>query len=452
MNFYNLRSVLKLTTVCVSIIIIFACLVLAQDSSSQQAGENAKAGQNKDVRYLLYDVNPGEGFNLRRDVYLRVANLVKLVNQKSSKTWVLVLPPWGRLYHWQSRHIENQIKIPWSTFFDVPSLNQHVPVIEFEDYLKEIGKPEIEEVYYLQRFAEGWTNGKWEEKLEERPCLENGRYRKGDDGLVYGWFYGYDEVYTKKFKCLSSQSSITSFKPFLLENTTAKSVFLDRAENLIHGQYSEWSAEWWTARRSMVFSKALRDIGDKFRQDFLDSNDEADKAIIENWKTMKRNHGDALGGPYLAVHLRRKDYLYGHKKEVAGIKYAAKQVKKYLKKYNLMKVFVSTDAPDDEYEKFKAQFKKAEIHRFVPTPEIHEKYKDGGVAIIDQWIAAHARVFVGTYVSTFTFRINEEREIMGFDPETTFNRLCGDGEDKECEQPTKWKIVYNGNSLFHDEL
>ena len=436
---------LKLMTVCVSIIIIFACLVFAQDDSAQPA-------DNKDVRYLLYDVNPGEGFNLRRDVYLRVANLVKFVNQQSPKTWVLVLPPWGRLYHWQSRHIENQIKIPWGTFFDVPSLNQHVPVIEFETYLREIGKPEIEEVYYLQRFAEGWSNGKWEEKLEERPCIENGRYKKNKNGLVHGWFYGYEEVYTKKFKCLSSQSSITSFKPFLLKNTTAKSVFLDRAENLIHGQYSEWSPEWWTARRSVVFSKALRDIGDRFRQEFLDSNDGTDKTVQENWKTMKRNHGDALGGPYVAVHLRRKDYLYGHKKEVAGIKYAAKQVKKYLKKYNVMKVFVATDAPEDEYEKFKAQFKKAEVHRFVPTQEIHEKYKDGGVAIIDQWIAAHARVFVGTYVSTFTFRINEEREILGFDPETTFNRLCGDGEEKECEQPTKWKIVYDGDSLFRDEL
>lgn len=440
-------------TVCVSIIIILACLVFAQDDLAQQAEDNTRdPGKTKDVRYLLYDVNPGEGFNLRRDVYLRVANLVKFVNQKSPKTWVLVLPPWGRLYHWQSRHIENQIKIPWGTFFDVPSLNQHVPVIEFETYLKRIGKPEIEEVYYLQRFAEGWTDGKWEEKLEVRPCIENGRYRKNEEGLVHGWFYGYEEVYTKKFTCMSSQSSISSFKSFLLKNTTAKSVFLDRAENLIHGQYSEWSAEWWTARRSMVFSKALRDIGDKFRQDYLDSSDEADKTVLETWKTMKRNHGDALGGPYLAVHLRRKDYLYGHKKEVPGIKYAAKQVKKYLKKYKVMKIFVATDAPEDEYETFKAQFKKAEVHRFVPTHEIHEQFKDGGVAIIDQWIAAHARVFIGTYVSTFTGRIHEEREIMGFDPETTFNRLCGDGEDKECEQPTKWKIVYNGNSLFHDEL
>lgn len=51
------------------------------------------------------------------------------------------------------------------------------------------------------------------------------------------------------------------------------------------------------------------------------------------------------------------------------------------------------------------------------------------------------RFFIGTSVSTFSFRIHEEREILGFDPKTTYNRFCGDTE-KECEQPTHWKIVY----------
>lgn len=80
----------------------------------------------------MYDVNPGEGFNLRRDVFMRVANLVKLLNE--DEPWVLVLPPWGRLYHWKSQDL-NQIKVKWSTFFDLASLREHIPVIEFEDYL-----------------------------------------------------------------------------------------------------------------------------------------------------------------------------------------------------------------------------------------------------------------------------------------------------------------------------
>ena len=51
------------------------------------------------------------------------------------------------------------------------------------------------------------------------------------------------------------------------------------------------------------------------------------------------------------------------------------------------------------------------------------------------------RYFIGSYVSTFSFRIHEDREILGFDPKTTFNRLCPDSEET-CEQPAEWKIVY----------
>lgn len=84
-------------------------------------------------RYLLYDVNPMEGFNLRRDVYIRVASLLKTLLK--TEEWVLVLPPWGRLYHWQSPDIL-QDRIPWSEFFDLPSLNKNVPVIEYEHFIE----------------------------------------------------------------------------------------------------------------------------------------------------------------------------------------------------------------------------------------------------------------------------------------------------------------------------
>lgn len=83
-------------------------------------------------RYLLYDVNPPEGFNLRRDVYIRMASLLKILLKHEE--WVLVLPPWGRLYHWQSPDI-HQVRIPWSDFFDLDSLNKNIPVMEYEDFI-----------------------------------------------------------------------------------------------------------------------------------------------------------------------------------------------------------------------------------------------------------------------------------------------------------------------------
>jgi hypothetical protein len=32
-----------------------------------------------------------------------------------------------------------------------------------------------------------------------------------------------------------------------------------------------------------------------------------------------------------------------------------------------------------------------DVFRFTPSPDVHRKYKDGGVAIIDQIICSHAR-------------------------------------------------------------
>ena len=87
------------------------------------------------VRFLLYDVNPGEGFNLRRDVYLRAASFVKSLNEIDEKSeWTLVLPPWGPLYHWKRRHLERE-GISWSEFFDLKAMSEYVSVMEFDDYL-----------------------------------------------------------------------------------------------------------------------------------------------------------------------------------------------------------------------------------------------------------------------------------------------------------------------------
>ncbi|KAB1253713.1 GDP-fucose protein O-fucosyltransferase 2 [Camelus dromedarius] len=63
--------------------------------------------------YLLCDVNPLEGFSLRRGVCIHIAFLLKTLLKMEES--VLVIPPWGRLYHWQSLDI-HQVRIPWSDF------------------------------------------------------------------------------------------------------------------------------------------------------------------------------------------------------------------------------------------------------------------------------------------------------------------------------------------------
>lgn len=410
---------------------------LAENGGAFDTGQSAPAVVTaaQQRRYLLYDVNPPEGFNLRRDVYLRMASLMKSLLK--NEAWVLVLPPWGRLYHWQSKDLE-QVRIPWSAFFDVSNLNKNIPVIEYEEFIAESGGPFIQQIYVLQGYAEGWTEGHWEEKVDERLCMEDHAYVNDKQGFYRGWFWGYKETRGLSVACVSVQGSASIIMPVLLKNTTAQSVMLDRAENLLHDHYAGKS--YWDARRSMVFAKHLRVVGDEFRAKYLNSTDELDNTIYnEDWTKMKVKLGTAKGGPYLAVHLRRKDFIWGHRKDVPSIKGTAMKIQSLMKELKLEKVFVATDAAEDDLKELKSFLSK--IIRFEPTQEELQLYKDGGIAIIDQWICAHARFFIGTSVSTFSFRIHEEREILGFDPKTTYHRLCGDHEN-ECEQPTHWKIVY----------
>lgn len=66
-----------------------------------------------------------------------------------------------------------------------------------------------------------------------------------------------------------------------------------------------------------------------------------------------------------------------------------KKIRSLMKTHQLDKVFVATDAIRKEQEELRKLL--PEMVRFEPTWEELELYKDGGVAIIDQWICAHAR-------------------------------------------------------------
>jgi peptide-O-fucosyltransferase len=68
---------------------------------------------------------------------MRSAILIYILNKATDYNWVLVLPPWPRLYHWKSSI--NQSRLPWSKFFDIESLSKFVPTTEFSQYIEEVG-------------------------------------------------------------------------------------------------------------------------------------------------------------------------------------------------------------------------------------------------------------------------------------------------------------------------
>ena len=65
-------------TICLSLLLIFSTLA---DHETVSEVNRSKYSLAKEKRYLIYDTNHGEGFNLRRDVYMRIANTVRFLRE-----------------------------------------------------------------------------------------------------------------------------------------------------------------------------------------------------------------------------------------------------------------------------------------------------------------------------------------------------------------------------------
>merc|ERR1712131_353452 len=94
---------------------------------------------------------------------------------------------------------------------------------------------------------------------------------------------------------------------------------LDGAENLLHKNFGQY--QFWSARRLMRFAPKHRLFANEYREKHFWSDDKSDKTDIwdKNWDEIQTKFGDAIGGNYLGVHLRRKDFLYGRKEEVPSL-------------------------------------------------------------------------------------------------------------------------------------
>lgn len=97
-----------------------------------------------------------------------------------------------------------------------------------------------------------------------------------------------------------------------------------------------------------------------------------------------------------------------------------------------------------EFKDLKSYLPHNKVKRFKPATHKEQlELRDGGIAIVDQIVCSHARYFIGTYESTFTYRIYEEREILGFPQVTTFNTFCKYNDaQEECSRNSVWPIVY----------
>ncbi|KAM7537567.1 hypothetical protein Aperf_G00000074450 [Anoplocephala perfoliata] len=329
----------------------------------------------------------------------------------------------------------------------------HVNQIKISERKREIKLEKPDSLSKYGRFACGDN---------EIPNIEIGPERQM---LVY--FDTHEKEYflrTSNIYCLHGALHAVELAGFLShyihQNPNIRTVYIGAAENLINGVWSEWSQQYWTARRSMVFASHLTALGDSFRRTKLYSDNISDRTTPPpSWLNQPWPQSPAVGGPYLGLHWRRGDFPRSTSPQLAArqVLQAIQRSGKLLEPLPnasspYLPIFLATDASSEEIAEFERLVAPHRVYRFTEEFSPYYVLLPGEVAIVDQWICAHARFFVGSAPSTFTFRITEEREIMGFPSFSTFNSLCeaegaevvlkGDPQvSPECEGLTPWTMA-----------
>ncbi|VDM32477.1 unnamed protein product [Hydatigera taeniaeformis] len=403
--------------------------------------------------------------------------------------WTLVLAPWSQTLHWRRQNSSLYHAQPWSTFFNVESLNLFIPVIEYDEFLQQgavsldniaarsAKKLLLDAAFVVKQFDLAQTQNKVRLEAPKVVSDANGyaHFMCEDDQIISNIIRTPDNVTYVYIDTETNESPLVAnvlqclhgvlhavelasvLSRYIEEHPELTFIYIGEAENLISGVWSEWSQQYWTARRSMEFARRLTILGDSFRRAVLNSEDDEDRTVApSSWLYQPWPRSPARGGPYLGLHWRRGDFPHSPSpltvatQTLQAIQLRAEEVR--LPNGQILPIFLATDADPEDITQLEQLLSPHKVYRFTPEVSKGGSLLPGELAIIDQWICAHARLFVGSVPSTFTFRIAEEREIMNFPAALTFNSLCpiegadvvmleNRGMSSECEGLTPWSIV-----------
>ncbi|CAA9987362.1 GDP-fucose protein O-fucosyltransferase 2, putative [Plasmodium knowlesi strain H] len=361
----------------------------------------------KKKKYILYDVNLGEGFNLQKEVLYRVALAVYYLNQEvRTQVHYLVLPPWCYLTHWGREKKHNRIK--WSVFFNMKVLQNVIPVIEYTEYEKEFG-PHADYILSYRHFIGDWS--KMNEKksfqfLDIEKChVENYKLKKN---LCKNCDYKYSVVYSgncanvkgKKTECLEF-FFITSY----FVSSTLSDIFHYDIDSVLikHG--------------SNILVSFVNELVEANLEDVLpyseDLINEGNQFVEKNFKSNNN---------YISCHLRYTDFRKISTYDVSPIEISLLKLLyiMFLRKSSI--IFVSTDEKKQVKKVIDRQFSQYKNFFFFYE---NEKLHTGQVAIIDQWICIRSGTFVGNIFSRFSMHIKWERSLIGKGGQDHNLDLCG---------------------------
>lgn len=348
------------------------------------------SGTKEQLQFLLYSVRRGEGFNLARDVYMRMIE-VQFQLRKNGLNVTLVLPEWGPLPHWNDDRVNSGLK--WSEFFDTDSMNYLTPVMEQSDFETTVS-PEADLELSLSHFPDTFSGtSEWTERLQVRECSDSAEMDSSSNSHETDCPCSGRRA--RLMKCLFVDGTSKTLADALERDFKEhKSILISNADVVLHHEYG--SAFFWQIRRSMRFSETLIQAGNEFRSQFLHSNDQKDRTEIpSDWRQMRRMDGDATGGEYLSLHWRRGDFALIRPDVVPSIQCTADQITRLTARLRLRRLFLATDASPHEIQQLLLLFHESQIEVHIYDKDRSDPRPVGQKAIIDQWICAHGRYFVG---------------------------------------------------------
>jgi len=341
---------------------------------------------------------------MRRNALLRTAALVKALQVRDPDSeWTLVLPPITS-HGWHSEeHSHARGFLPWTTFFDLEALQRlHPKIMELDEYrqlhpgpfinatvLAKLCDPALPSCQCDIEHVPHWPGvggfQKREASSELQECVEhplllsiaNVRFPGHLVCLPDEWLEAADERIVKA-----------------IVQHPAQSWYLHDQEQMI-----DRDASFWKLAIHLRISRHLVQLAREYQHDSLASK------------------------PYLAVHLRRGDFLQVHHEVVPSLQEVSKILQREADKAGLKTIFVATDGTQGrghgaaaDIESLRKRLRKGmQVQRYVGDPR-GETLHLGEAALIEQVLCAEAEFFIGTQTSMFTDIILQERAVGGKSP------------------------------------
>jgi len=371
----------------------------------------AAAAASDDV-YILFDMEPGEGFNFRKKCISSrfVSFVTRLADDHPERQFVMVVPTF--------RNRQGHEEYPFSAFFDMAEFQKVFPrgrVIEVADFVQETGGTSIDSEVY---FTPEWQNMDKRVCPDEKEAYTNGFYfhrPPGGDWSKHaqpsGWQVqiGGETFQVGELQCMNGGACMASeqrLRTLVWERIEkgATKLFLGGYDR-ISPAMEDNNKRFWADRRHLLYAAPIVAEAEKFVE------------------AMPRRD-------FVSIHWRRKDFKRAHADTYTSAEEAARTLFQHCEARGTHLVFMATDDTSEAADvqtalqalvNGRCEADASAAQSACPSAEVLTYPQSSAAlnpmqhALVEQLIASKGVFFLGTHHSTFSLEIHFARGGQGVD-------------------------------------